>query len=199
MKQNENDQNHKKESTPVVDDKPNGKSQLNDMLKLLKHFWIRFCVCCEAFLLPKLTIPRLVWFIYVFSWGAGFAVYLGAHCGVIGHYIGFICGVIFGFFHPILLLWGLFALFYPCPQCRRGKCRHYTDFVWRKWTFFGYEKWRAWRYMCSCGDEHIFDGNRFMEVLPDGTKRPYKKLVGFRKWADDLDSQDNTKIELTNK
>ncbi len=24
MKQNENDQNHKKESTPVVDDKPNG-------------------------------------------------------------------------------------------------------------------------------------------------------------------------------
>jgi len=28
MKQNENDQNHKKESTPVVDDKPNGKSQL---------------------------------------------------------------------------------------------------------------------------------------------------------------------------
>src|SRR5271170_7796975 len=29
MKQNENDQNHKKESTPVVDDKPNGKSQSN--------------------------------------------------------------------------------------------------------------------------------------------------------------------------
>ena len=28
MKQNENDQNHKKESTPVVDDKPNGKSQI---------------------------------------------------------------------------------------------------------------------------------------------------------------------------
>ena len=28
MKQNENDQNHKKESTPVVDNKPNGKSQV---------------------------------------------------------------------------------------------------------------------------------------------------------------------------
>ena len=28
MKQDENDQNHKKESTPVVDNKPNGKSQL---------------------------------------------------------------------------------------------------------------------------------------------------------------------------
>ncbi len=29
MKQNENDQNHKKESTPVVNNKPNGKSQVN--------------------------------------------------------------------------------------------------------------------------------------------------------------------------
>lgn len=28
MKQNENDQNHKEESTPVVDNKPNGKSQI---------------------------------------------------------------------------------------------------------------------------------------------------------------------------
>jgi len=28
MKQDENDQNHKKESTPVVDNKPNGKSQV---------------------------------------------------------------------------------------------------------------------------------------------------------------------------
>ena len=32
MKQNENDQNHKKESTPVVDDKPNGKSQFISMI-----------------------------------------------------------------------------------------------------------------------------------------------------------------------
>jgi len=28
MKQNENDKNHKKESTPFVDNKPNGKSQI---------------------------------------------------------------------------------------------------------------------------------------------------------------------------
>jgi len=29
MKQDENEQNHKNESTPVVDNKPNGKSQIN--------------------------------------------------------------------------------------------------------------------------------------------------------------------------
>jgi|GEM_PF-3290932 len=40
MKQNENDQNHKKESTPVVDDKPNGKSQI--MLKFNKKFFWNF-------------------------------------------------------------------------------------------------------------------------------------------------------------
>ena len=40
MKQNENDQNHKKESTPVVDDKPNGKSQI--MLKFNKKFFLEF-------------------------------------------------------------------------------------------------------------------------------------------------------------
>ena len=37
MKQNENDQNHKKESTPVVDDKPNGKSQLITNLIRFSH------------------------------------------------------------------------------------------------------------------------------------------------------------------
>ena len=33
MEQDENDQNHKKDSTPVMDNKPNGKSQL----KMLEH------------------------------------------------------------------------------------------------------------------------------------------------------------------
>ena len=37
MKQNENDQNHKKESTPVVNNKPNGKSQINATKKLISE------------------------------------------------------------------------------------------------------------------------------------------------------------------
>ena len=35
MEQDENDQNHKKDSTPVMDNKPNGKSQF-------KGFWHTF-------------------------------------------------------------------------------------------------------------------------------------------------------------
>ena len=38
MKQHENDQTHKKESTPVVDDKPNGKSQFNQ-IRDDKEYW----------------------------------------------------------------------------------------------------------------------------------------------------------------
>jgi len=32
---------------------------------------------------------------------------------------------------------------------------------------------------------YIREGRRFMSLLPDDTTRPYKKLVGFRKWEDD--------------
>ena len=39
MKQNENDQNHKKESTPVVNNKPNGKSQLIRKIPVLYADW----------------------------------------------------------------------------------------------------------------------------------------------------------------
>src|SRR5271170_7939226 len=35
MKQDDNDQNHKKESTPVVDKRPNGKSQMSKLTILL--------------------------------------------------------------------------------------------------------------------------------------------------------------------
>ena len=34
MEQDENDQNHKKDSTPVMDNKPNGKSQLKTVSEL---------------------------------------------------------------------------------------------------------------------------------------------------------------------
>ena len=80
---------------------------------------------------------------------------------------------------------GGIALFYPCPSCRRGPCRRYGDYVWRVGSFYGYERWRVWRFKCRCGDQYIFDGTHFREILSDGTTRPYKKLGGFRKWVDD--------------
>jgi hypothetical protein len=61
-----------------------------------------------------------------------------------------------------------------------------VQFTWNWGSFFGREKGGQYWYKCACGDQYIRKRNRFIEVLPDGTKRPYKKLVGFRKWADDI-------------
>src|SRR5437879_3440041 len=113
------------------------------MLTPLRSFWIRFFVCCEPFMLPKLTIPRLLWFVYVFGWGAYLAGVMRSLWGTSGFLLGFAFGTVMGVLHPMLLLWALLVLFYPCPPCRSGNCRRYTDYAWRKWTFFGYEKYRV--------------------------------------------------------
>ena len=55
------------------------------------------------------------------------------------------------------------------------------------YTLFGYETKGNYLYRCACGDMYVREGTRFMELLTDDTRRPYKRLVGFRKWADDSD------------
>ena len=81
---------------------------------------------------------------------------------------------------------GGLLLFFPLPFCRRGKCQAFgQDYIWRLGTLFGYETKGTYSYKCACGDIYIRNGARFMELLPDGTRRPYKRLVDFREWADD--------------
>jgi hypothetical protein len=55
MKQNENDQNHKKESTPVVDDKPNGKSQFMSYIANIT----KARVAAGGFMLNKAVFSKL--------------------------------------------------------------------------------------------------------------------------------------------
>jgi hypothetical protein len=40
-------------------------------------------------------------------------------------------------------------------------------------------------YISAVAGMYIHERKRFMALLPDATTRPYKKLVGFRKWEDD--------------
>jgi len=100
-----------------------------------------------------------------------------------------IFGFIAGGFITWLALKNRLLFFFPFPLCRRGKCyRLGTDCVWRIGTLFGYETKGIYSYKCRCGDVYIREGKRFMELLPDDTLRPYKKLIAFRKWADDSES-----------
>jgi hypothetical protein len=104
-----------------------------------------------------------------------------------------------------LLTWavllGRILLFFPFPSCRKGKCHSIDDYEWCYGCFFGKFKWGVYWYLCHCGDQYLRRGKRFMEFIPEvtvppspwvninkGTTRPYKILIGFRKWADDTDT-----------
>ena len=91
-------------------------------------------------------------------------------------------------------------LFFPFPMCQKGKCHSIDDYSWSMGSYFGKMRWGVYWYKCQCGDEYLRRGKRFMKFIPEvvvppspwfninkGTTRPYKKLVGFRKWADDTE------------
>src|SRR5882762_5454810 len=107
--------------------------------------------------------------------------------GRIGYGVSNLLGIIVGFLITRAILVGRLRLFFPLPLCRRGKCHTLgRDYVWRLGTLFGYETKGNYLHKCACGDMYVRKGTRFMELLPDDTRRPYKRLVGFRKWVDDL-------------
>ena len=111
-------------------------------------------------------------------------------CGLAGCWAGYIIG----FMAVLIIIWlaflGHISLFPRFTTCRKQKCHRIHDYGWPIGAIYGRVGWGVYRFGCRCGDEYICEGKKFLEILPDGTKRPYKKLIGFRKWADDLDSQE---------
>ncbi len=134
-----------------------------------------------------LTLPRLL---LVTSWAlCGALTWLAFQkpWGRIGYGVSNLLGIIVGFLITRAIVVGRLRLFFPLPLCRRGKCHTLgRDYVWRLGTLFGYETKGNYLHKCACGDMYVRKGTRFMELLPDDTRRPYKRLVGFRKWVDDL-------------
>ena len=136
----------------------------------------------------RLTLPRLFGWAFCFVCGGFLGLALRSSWGWTGFVVGFLLGTSAG----ICVLWGVLLgrllVFFPLPICRQGKCRGLgKDFVWETGTIYGYQGKGVYRYKCGCGDQYVRRGNRFMEFLSDGTTRPYKKLVGLRKWADERD------------
>jgi len=100
--------------------------------------------------------------------------------------ISFWVAVPFAVTFVLLLIWavsiGWVLLFFPFPSCRKGKCCNISDYTWGMGRIYGREKWGVYHYWCRCGDEYIHKGKQFLQVLPDGTKRPYMTRTGFRTW-----------------
>jgi len=131
-----------------------------------------------------MTMPRLIGTTIWIACGAILGSFLGNRWGAFGYIFGFLAG----FLSASVLTWlilvtqNLFLM--PFPECRRGKCHSFRDYVWKRGTIYGREKGGIFRYRCKCGDEYIRDGKRFMQVLSDGTTRPYKRYE-HGKWVDD--------------
>lgn len=132
----------------------------------------------------KLTLPR---FLVTTSWifcGVALGFLLGQSWGVAGFSIGLILGIAIAFLLTWLVLLGRLLVFFPFPPCAHGKCHRFRDFYWRKGTIYGWEG-GVYRYKCRCGDEYIRRGRMWMKVLANDSTQPYKRLIGFRRWADD--------------
>ena len=134
----------------------------------------------------RLTLPRLlVTALWMFC-GALLALEFHRSLGASGYIVGFVVG----FAGSFLLTWGVLLgrilLLFPFPICRQGKCRGLGAFVWKRGTIYGWEGEGSYRYKCKCGDQYIRRGGQFIQVLPGGKEQPYKKLVSFRTWADEV-------------
>jgi hypothetical protein len=69
------------------------------------------------------------------------------------------------------------------PPCRSGRCRRYGDYELLK-----LENGQILR--CHCGTEYLLihrksGGMRLLEILPDGTQRPYMAHTSFGRWRPD--------------
>jgi len=99
----------------------------------------------------------------------------------------------FGFYAPVLWLWTfilLSILLDSFPVCSSGKCRGKRDFAVSPSCYYSNEDRPVdglTEYKCKCGDEYVRRGKRFMALDSERNPHPYKKLVGFHKWADDTD------------
>jgi MFS family permease len=105
--------------------------------------------------------------------------WLGFHCGVVGWILGFLVAIILGgaglvIMRKLLVLWHKWRPFRP--PCKNGKCSN-DDYEFVEFSEDGVIL------RCRCGLKYSHKGRYFMEILDDGSTRPYMKRHGcLRGW-----------------
>jgi hypothetical protein len=127
--------------------------------------------------------------LFIASYGAKHFGWLGLLLGVpVGLAVAFgvLYGVLLLFVIVESLIWGGIPYL---PPCRSGKCRSglLSDFgdydpAEHNGEYGGY-------FRCRCGNLYHRDRKkgRVLEVLPDGTQRPYMIWKSFRGWRPDFE------------
>lgn len=140
----------------------------------------------------RLTLPRMLVTTLWMLAGAFLAIQLHRFWIVNGFDFGpaaYVVGFVVGFAGAVVLTWAIIRVrvhvFFSYPTCRQGLCSGIECYAWPKGTIYGRVR-GGYLYRCKCGEQYIRDGRKFMSVGPEGARMPYKKLIGFHKWADDV-------------
>jgi hypothetical protein len=133
-----------------------------------------------------LTLPRLLLMTFWSLCGVSLWSLLHKPLGQFGQWVFGLLGFFVGLFVTWAILKGRILGLFPFPVCQQGRCsRMARDYVWRLGTLFGYEGKGMYLYRCGCGDMYLREGKRFMRLAENDILTPYKRLVAFRRWADD--------------
>lgn len=125
-----------------------------------------------------MTVIELLFFLFNLTCGIVVGHWMGAHFGFLfaipGFFLGFGGGI--GFFKTIIFFLDVWHKWRPLrPICRHGVCDS-KAYRWIK------ESVQGDVFQCCCGTKYLKTGNQFMEILPDGSLRPYMKYTILRGW-----------------
>lgn len=136
-----------------------------------------------------MNIIELAGFAFALSIGLFIGALLSIRLGWIGWVIGIPLGhfgtasIIWCFFRTVAWLWHSWSPLHP--PCRAGKCKQ-NDYEITDLSLGG-----AVVLACKCGEKYMkilnrfLIGEQFLDILEDGSTRPYMKLSRFFRWMPD--------------
>ena len=138
-----------------------------------------------------MTIIELAVLIYVISCGAFTAHWMGKTYGFLYGVLGFILGAALSIIIPRTLFY-LVDKWRPVrPLCRKGICK-WDDYDVRGWDE---DDERITILRCKCDIYYVKLGGRLMEILDDGSIKPFMKHSLLGRWKPDY----NDKVPLFNR
>jgi hypothetical protein len=80
----------------------------------------------------------------------------------------------------------------PLPCCRNGVCKIFErDYTYARGRIIGWLDPGLYHFRCACGDDYLRRGRRFMLIASDGAPIPYKRLIRWHEWIDDIEPEHN--------
>lgn len=128
-----------------------------------------------------LTLQDALWRFGYLASALALCWWMGRRLGTPGYFLGFMVGLIAFYFAALLGVY-LFDMVWrgrpALPDCRSGRCG-LTDYKIE-------DHGREVHFLCRCRMEYVRRGYRFLEVLPDGSEKPYLRWRPFRGWEHDF-------------